>query len=109
MQYDKEILRVLAEAGNEGLSVKKISRHVFNACNSLFCPINSMEVHTYVQSFLLRNSKSVPALIEKCKKGVYRLNKKNSFTEQMFFQFQDEIEVFKSQPTEDKSLNLFDF
>ena len=36
MQYDKEILRVLAEAGNEGLSVQKVSRHVFNACNSLF-------------------------------------------------------------------------
>ena len=53
MQYDKEILRVLAEAGSEGLSVQKISRHVFNACNSLFNSLNQEDVHKYVQMYLV--------------------------------------------------------
>lgn len=36
MNYDSEILFVLTEAGEKGLSVKKIARHVFNNCNGLF-------------------------------------------------------------------------
>ena len=70
MQYDKEILRVLAEAGDEGLSVQNISRHVFNACNSFFNPIDQDEVRRYVQSYLLKNSKTANALLAKNKKGV---------------------------------------
>ena len=32
-------------ASDEGLSVRKISRHVFNACNSFFNTISYEEVH----------------------------------------------------------------
>ena len=34
LNYDKEIWRVLTEAGMNGLSVQKIARHVFNASNN---------------------------------------------------------------------------
>ena len=109
MQYDKEILRVLAEAGSEGLSVQKVSRHVFNACNSLFNPLFQKDVHKYVQSFLLKNSKSVKPLVIKNRKGVYRLNERNKLWKQLLIQFHDESDTPKEKLVEDKSLNLFDF
>ena len=109
MQYDKEILRVLAEAGSEGLSVQKISRHVFNACNSLFNSLNQEDVHKYVQTYLLKNSKSCNSLIEKSRQGVYRLNESNQLTQQLILQFHDEVETPKEKPTEDQSLSLFGF
>ena len=108
MQYDKEILRVLAEAGDEGLSVQNISRHVFNACNSFFNPIDQEEVRKYVQSYLLKNSKTANALLAKNKKGVYKLNANNQLSEQLLFQFHDEPEVYKEKPIVDQSLSLFD-
>ena len=40
---------VLAEAGDDGLRVAKIAKHVLNACNSLFAPLGYDEVHAYVQ------------------------------------------------------------
>lgn len=109
MQYDKEILRVLAEAGSEGLSVQKVSRHVFNACNSLFNSLDQEDVHKYVQMYLLKNSKSVTSLIEKNRKGVYKLNEGNQLSQQLILQFHDEVETPKEKPVEDKSLSLFDF
>ncbi len=109
MQYDKEILRVLAEAGDEGLSVRKVSRHVLNACNSLFEPIGQDEVHKYVQSYLLKNSKSTGSVIEKTRKGVYRLNEHCKMTQQQLLQFRDEDDVVEVKPDDDQSLSLFDF
>lgn len=35
IKYETEIIRVLHAAGQEGLSVQKISLHVRNACSSL--------------------------------------------------------------------------
>ncbi|GAB6963394.1 hypothetical protein JCM17724A_21430 [Prevotella fusca JCM 17724] len=107
MQYDKEILRVLAEAGNEGLSVRKISRHVYNACNSLFNPIEQEEVHRYVQLYLLKNCKTVGSIFEKTRKGVYRLNKANQTTQRHLLLFRDEEEIAEEKPVEDQSLSLF--
>ena len=58
MRYEKEIVDVLAKAGNNGLSVKKIARHVFNASNSFFEVLDFSEVHQQVQRCLLRNRRS---------------------------------------------------
>lgn len=107
MQYNKEILRVLAEAGAEGLSVRKISRHVYNACNTLFHPITQEEVHKYVQSYLLKNSKADDPFIEKKRKGVYRLNRSNKITQQLLLQFHRGMEKEEEKPAVDYSLSLF--
>ena len=48
---------MLHAAGQEGLSVQKISLHVRNACSSLFEPLDMEEVHRYVQAWLVRNVK----------------------------------------------------
>ena len=37
-EYDREIFKVLSEAGEQGLKTEKIAHHVFNACNSIFNP-----------------------------------------------------------------------
>lgn len=57
IKYETEIIRVLHAAGQEGLSVQKISLHVRNACSSLFEPLDMEEVHRYVQAWLVRNVK----------------------------------------------------
>ena len=107
MQYDKEILQVLIEAGCEGISVQKISRHVHNACNSLFNPLSQSDIHKYVQQFLLRNCKTDTSLVEKTKKGIYRLNVNNGMTQQLFLQFREDREPVEETPEKDYSLDLF--
>ena len=108
MNYDREILRILTEVGDRGLSVAKISRHVHHACNSLFTPIDFEDVHKYVAQYLLRNSKNPDSIIEKTDRGVYHLNLRSQETQQLMLQFavhQDETES-KNEP-EDLSLSLF--
>lgn len=110
MSYDAAILQVLAEAGNDGLSVRKIAHHVLNACNSLFEPVEYTTVHAYVQQFLIRNSKTTNALVERTEtRGKYRLNLNNVGNQQLMLQFCDEVEIEEEQncPPEDQSLSLF--
>ena len=79
MNYDSEILFVLTEAGEKGLSVKKIARHVFNNCNGLFDVVPFEDVYHYVACYLKRNSKSNDSIIERTSiRGVYRLNQSNT-------------------------------
>ena len=40
MNYDHEILAVLTRAGEKGLKLQYIARHVYNACNSMFTPLD---------------------------------------------------------------------
>lgn len=113
MVLDKEILRVLSEVGEDGLSIKKIAIHVHNACNSFFDRMSYDEVHAYVTGFLIRNSKKPHSLIEKGEqRGYYRLNRNSYMTQQLMLQFMDEekrggkcSEDFHTD--EDQSLSLF--
>ena len=112
MNYDKEIIKVLCEAGSEGLSVQKVARHVFNACNSLFCILDFEEVHVYVTQYLLRNSKNRNSIIERTeRRGMYRLNYNSQDTMQLMLQFADHAiddDENTSRGQEDNSLLLFD-
>ena len=109
--YDDTILKVLTEAGKEGLSVQKIAHHVFNASNTFFETVSLEEVHRYVQQYLLRNSKSEQSLIQRTeKRGYYRLNTQNSAdARQLMLNFREEEEETqeKEKPTQDFSLDLF--
>ena len=110
MEYEREILRVLIEAGSEGLSVQKISRHVFNACNSFFNPVAFDTIHAYVSNYLTLQSKKPTSLIEKtARRGVYRLNMQLPETQQLRLQFLDQEEEETRPANEDLSLPLFDF
>lgn len=110
MNYDREILYVLNEAGEKGLSVKKIARHVFNKCNNFFDNVSFDEVHHYVASYLARNSRQKVSVVEKTElRGVYRLSMSPDDSRQLLFDFSDDAgnKEDGNTKTEDKSLTLF--
>ena len=113
MIYDKQILHILSEVGDSGISVQNLARHVYNMNCSLFALVDKDEIHKYVQQFLLKNSKSVQSIIESTgRRGYYRLNTSNSAeTYQLMLSFREEKqEDVKELKTEkdDFSLSLFD-
>lgn len=111
MDYDKEIWRILLEAGDAGLSIQKLSRHVYNACNSLFMPADFSHVHQYVSQFLSRHSKDPQSMITHTgQRGIYRLNPDNQQSRQLMLQFKEEQTPDDDDtelPSLDLSLSLF--
>ncbi len=74
MEYEKEIIYVLNEAGRKGLSIKKIARHIYNNNNSLFDELSFEDVHKAVAGFLQRNCKKRNSIVERTQKnGTYRI------------------------------------
>ncbi len=112
MSYDQQILKILTEAGERGISVQNISRHVYNLNCTFFNQPNYEDVRSYVQQYLLKNSKSQQSLIEATgQRGCYRLNTSGSKdAQQLMLQFRDETVVDDEQSTsqQDLSLDLFD-
>lgn len=112
MTYDSQILKVLFEAGEDGASVQAIAKHVYNMNCTFFFQPDFEEIRSYVQQFLLRNSKSAFSLIESTgRRGFYRMNTTGSAdARQMMFHFREEHDEEKKEekPEQDLSLNLFD-
>lgn len=114
MTYDQQILKILSEVDERGISVSALTKHVYNQnCTFFFTP-NLQEVKQYVQQYLLRNSKSAQSLIESTgRRGYYRLNTRNSpDAQQLMLDFQSHAEDAENPSAErvskDLSLNLFD-
>lgn len=112
MSYDQQILKILTEAGERGISVQNISRHVYNLNCTFFHQTDYEEVRSYVQQYLLKNSKSQQSLIESTgQRGYYRLNTTGSKdAQQLMLLFRDDIVNDDVQPStqQDLSLDLFD-
>lgn len=111
MTYDKQILHILAVAGEQGISVQAIAKHVYNMNHTFFTTPDYEELRNYIQQYLLRNSKSSQSLIENVgRRGYYRLNTTGSVdAQQMMLQFCEEQQETKEEKTQqDLSLNLFD-
>lgn len=112
MNYDDDILHVLREAGQEGLSIKKIVLHVYNRKHGLFDDISLDNVRQQVINFLLHHSKNTTSLIEHTeKRGVYRINLSSQECKQLYLNFKDLVEEKQPDETvnkqEDKPLSLF--
>ena len=112
MGYDKQILKVLTEVGERGISVQAIAKHVYNMNCTFFHQPDYEEIRTYVQQYLLRNSKSPQSLIEHTgRRGYYRLNTTGSAdAQQLMLQFLDATSEEKEEekpPVQDLSLDLF--
>ena len=110
MNFDAEILKVLTMAGNSGLKTEKVARHVFNACNSMFVPLNYKDVHAYVTQYLIKNSKDPQSIIEKSEKhGVYRLNFNSKQTQQLLLNFlpHESVEERKNDQIDKGDYNCF--
>lgn len=114
MTYEQQILNILTEAGERGISVLSIARHVYNLNSTLFFVPDFEEIHTFVQQYLLKNSKSSQSLIEQAgRRGYYRLNTAGSAdARQLLLDFREEqleTEDSEEKPPQDLSLSLFDF
>jgi len=111
LNYDQQIQQVLIEAGERGLTVQAISKHVFNMNRTFFVSPSYEEIRAYVQQYLLRNSKSSQSLVENTgQRGRYRLNTTGSQDAlQLMLHFCDEQQPKEEEkPRQDFSLDLFD-
>lgn len=75
MRYDNLIIEVLIEAGSNGLSVRKITHHVYNAVNGLFDEADWNVVHRMVRAFLHYHTKGTEPALSRPRRGVYSLNR----------------------------------
>ena len=112
MTYDQQILHILTAAGERGISVQAIAKHVYNMNRTFFVQPDLEEIHNYVQQYLLKNSKSSQSLIESTgRRGYYRLNTSGSAdARQLMLRFTNEQQDEKEEekPQQDLSLDLFD-
>lgn len=99
---DKDILKVLTEAGDRGLSLQKIVLYAYNSQNSLFQKYEREEVKGYVIRFLRQNTRYPGSLIQKISRGVYRLNPNSDQGRQLLLSFEEEIQ---EQKTNTSTLN----
>lgn len=99
MTYDKQILQILIEVGEKGISVQQMSKHIYNQNVSLFFTPDFEEIRTYVQQYLLKNSKSDLSLIESTgQRGCYRLNTQhNADARQLIIEFQSLVRQKKEK------------
>ena len=110
MNYDQQILKVLTDTGDYGVSVQSVVKHVYNMNRTFFSQPDYEDVKSYVQQFLLRNSKSSQSLVERTeRRGYYRLNTCGSTdARQLMLQFREAQEEKKEEkPRQDLSLDLF--
>jgi hypothetical protein len=109
--YDQQILKILTEAGERGISVQALSKHVYNMNCTFFHQPDYDAIRSYVQQYLLKNSKSPQSLVENTgQRGRYRLNTTGSQdAQQLMLAFREEHEhCDKELPQQDLSLDLFD-
>lgn len=114
MTYEQQILHILSEVGERGISVSLLAKHVYNLNCTLFSQPDLQEVKQFVQQYLLKNSRSSLSLIESTgRRGYYRLNTQNNAdARQLMLEFREEEiemeEVEEEKPKQDLSLSLFD-
>lgn len=110
MNYEQDILRVLFEAGADGLPLRKIVRHVYNQHNGLFETLTYEEVYKSVFAWIKKNSKSKYGLLESTeRRGFYRMNMNSASSRQLLLAFTDDdgLQADNKTVEEDRSLSLF--
>ena len=98
MNYDQQILKVLTDAGDYGVSVQSVVKHVYNMNRTFFSQPD------------YEDSKSSQSLVERTeRRGYYRLNTGGSTdARQLMLQFREAQEEKKEEkPRQDLSLDLF--
>ena len=111
LNLEQEILMVLTLAEGKGLKTEKIARHVFNACNSMFNPLDYKDIYNYVSQFLQKSQKGPHPIVEKIGYGIYRINESAHDAKQYLLQFGRQETAEKTSGNEepkDLSLSLFD-
>lgn len=80
------------EAGENGLTVPKIARHVFNSVNTFFEQVSYEEVLSDVRLYIKNNSRYSYSTIQHASiRGRYKLNMNSEFFAQQRLNFDEEI------------------
>jgi hypothetical protein len=104
----EEIIRILTEAGNQGISLQHLVLHVHHASNNLFNPLSMDEVKQRVMLYLRANTRFPGSLIERSARGIYRLNPNSDEARQLLLSFEEtQEEEQKEPPTIDEGPTLF--
>lgn len=75
--YKQQVLKILFDVGERGMSAALLSKHVYNLNCTLFFQPDVDEIRRWVWSFLQRNAHSRRPLIERTDRhGYYRLSKR---------------------------------
>ena len=90
--YDTHIHRILAEVGNRGLNVRKITLHVYNSVNTLFDPVEKQQIHDYVLKYLSSHVKGKMPLLLRVSHGVYSFNPKSPEARQIKMELKNQTE-----------------
>ena len=108
MTYDRQILKILTDVGDRGISVQLLAKHVYNQNSTLFFSPDLSEIRAYVQQYLLKNSKSAFSLIESMeRRGYYRLNTRNNADAlQMMLEFREHSSEDEKEEKSQKDLSL---
>ena len=112
--YDEQIITILAKAGEQGMSVKKVSMQLYNINCTLFSTPDFNDIHKYVQQFLFRNSRLSQSLFCNEARGIYKLNPNSARAQQLALIFaeqsdnEDDDEEQSRNTYPDLSLSLFD-
>lgn len=88
MNYESVIFNILLEAGEKGLTVSKIAKHVHHEVNSLFEQVDYEDVYRYVRRLIKKESRNSYSFFEHTqKRGCYRLNKNSEKYKQQLLDF----------------------
>ena len=112
--YEANILKVLTEVGDAGISLQKLAMNVYNMSCTLFEVPELADVVRQVRQYIRNNSQSAQSLVESTgRRGHYRLNTGHSqYARQLVLEFKDADTVPAEEneaPVEvrDLSLDLF--
>ena len=113
MTYDQQILQILTEVGQRGISVQSLAKHVYNLNCTLFFQPDVDEIRRWVWSFLQRSSRAKRPLVERTgRHGFYRLTKRGTtfVRQQMAAPTSEQEEEAPPQPPQQQynSPGLFD-
>ncbi len=116
MDYQRQLVAILKEAGEKGLPLNKIARHVYNSSCTLFESPSFDKVYADLAQFLSRQSHLADGMVKRTgTRGVYAINDRWALFRQVVIDFDehttDEISQQQDSFVEDKSLTLplFDF
>lgn len=92
MTYELIIIKILIEAGDKGLPVYKVARHVHYEVNSLFERVSYDDVYNAVRKYIYKNSRNSNSPIEHAPDyGRYRMNRNSEKFMQLQLQFEKEF------------------
>jgi len=112
MDYGQQIMSILYDVGERGISARLLTRHVYNMNRTLFAEPDIAEVRDYVRKFLRRQFKAANPMLERTgKRGYYRLTSNYIAKARLSLQFtndtEPDIEDKEDVPAQDFTLSLF--